>query len=167
MNTPVPPKQPVPGDDKRLERLYDYTKFHIGIYLSVAGGIATLLGSKDANFAIATLIGCRPLAYLAFGLLVLAGMCGGIVATSVTESATWDDFWSSRIFAPATVRRCSGTGEKWVAREHGFFWAALLTLAAAILIRADEPKTQSVEPVAQAQCCCARGPDAAASAANP
>jgi len=34
-------------DDKRLDRLFKYTKFHIGIYLSAGGGLVALLGSAD------------------------------------------------------------------------------------------------------------------------
>ena len=79
--------------DKRLARLYDYTKFHIGIYLSAAAGLVTLLASKDAGWVIATLIGNQYLLYAAFVSLILAGMCGGMVATSITESLTWKAFW--------------------------------------------------------------------------
>lgn len=31
-------------EDKRLERLYDYTKWHLGIYLSVAGALTAATG---------------------------------------------------------------------------------------------------------------------------
>ena len=40
------------SEDKRLDRLLDYTKFHIGVYLSAVGGmvsIAALAGNKDTN----------------------------------------------------------------------------------------------------------------------
>jgi len=52
-----------PVEDKRLERLYDYTKFHIGIYLSAAAGVAALLRSKDAGWIISTLVGNQYLLY--------------------------------------------------------------------------------------------------------
>ena len=31
-------------EDKRLDRLFEYTKFHIGIYLSAASGLVALIG---------------------------------------------------------------------------------------------------------------------------
>lgn len=127
------PRTPA-AEDKRLERLYDYTKFHIGIYLSFAGGVATLLASKDSGWVVSSLIGNQYLLYAAFALLVLAGMCGGMVATSITESKTYEEFWS-RTHYPPTISRWRGTGQDWVNREHGFFWASLLVLAASILIR--------------------------------
>jgi len=154
-------KSNVPGpasastEDKRLERLYDYTKFHIGIYLSSAAGLAALLGSKDAGWIISTLIGNQYLLYIAFFLMVLAGMCGGIVATSITECQSFNEFWSEKKHAPSTLKVWKAKGQNWVAREHGFFWASLIVLAASILIRWPGPPAAPMksEPV-ECQCCC-------------
>ena len=178
MSTPPPPptnqgqSENNPLEDKRLERLYDYTKFHIGIYLSSAAGVAALLGSKEAGWIITTLVGNEYLLYLALALLVVAGMCGGIVATSVTESPTFDYFWTTE-HCPATITCLKArwkvtrttwwdaTGKTWVGREHGFFWASLLTLALAILIRYPGPpstKAQVSDTGTQATCCCACQP---------
>jgi len=151
-------------EDKRLERLYDYTKFHIGIYLSAAGGVAALLGSKDAGWAISTLVGNQYLLYAAFAFMVLAGMCGGIVATSTTESLSFEEFWNGQ-HGPATVPSWKASGRDWVAREHGFFWASLLLLAAAVLVRypgTSVPQTPAVGVAAS--CCCACQPPPSASA---
>lgn len=148
MNTPA-------TEDKRLERIYDYTKFHIGIYLSFASGVAALLGSKEAGWFITTLIGNVYLLYASFGLLVIAGMCGGMVATSITESVSFSDFWD-KDYAPPTIPFWTGKGKTWVAREHAFFWASLLMLAASILIRWPGPPTikdAGMAPAA-ATCCC-------------
>lgn len=141
--------------DIRLARLYDYTKFHIGIYLSAAAGVATLLGSRDAGWVIATLVGNQYLLYLAFASLMLAGMCGGIVATGITESLTYKDFWTGD-HHPATFPKIEAKGKKWVAREHGFFWASLLLLAASILIRYPGPASLNNEPelAPGVPCCC-------------
>ncbi len=123
-------------EDKRLERLYDYTKFHIGIYLSAAGGVAALLASKEADWAISRLIGNPLLAYSALVLMVLAGVSGGIVATGTTESLTFQEFWTSRHHPKLIpLRIATATGEAWATREHGFFWSSLLVLALAILVR--------------------------------
>lgn len=162
---PVPAS--APDEDKRLERLYDYTKFHIGIYLSAAAGLATLLGSKDTGWIISTLIGNQYLLYFAFFLMVLAGMCGGIVATSITQCQTFNEFWSEKEHAPSTLKRWRAKGHSWVAREHGFFWASLIVLTASILIRWPGPPvvpTKS-EPV-ECQCCCKCLPAASNGAAT-
>jgi hypothetical protein len=145
--------------DDRLERLYDYTKFHIGIYRSAAGGVATLLASKDADWIISRLVGNQVLLYVAFVFLVTAGMCGGIVATSVTESLTFNDFWT-KDHHPGRLSSLRATGKTWVHREHRFFWLSLLFLAGAILIRCPWPfdKVEASENVKEAACCCACQP---------
>ncbi len=144
-----------PAEDKRLDRLYDYTKFHIGIYLSAASGLATLLGSKEAGWVISTIIGNQYLLYLAFFLMVLAGMCGAIVATSITECQTFNEFWKEKEHAPTTLKCLKGTGQCWVAREHAFFWASLLVLAASILIHWPSSPVPSIKSeLSEGQCCC-------------
>jgi hypothetical protein len=123
-----------PVDDKRLERLYDYTKFHLGIYLSVAGGLAALIGSlandKAAAFFVA-LVGSPILVGIALLLMMAAGACGGIVASSIAESKTFTEF-SDAPQGPSWLRR-GLTGRTWVALEHGFFWGSLVFLLASVL----------------------------------
>ncbi len=128
------PAQSHAGEDKRLERLYDYTKFHIGIYLSAAAGLTGLLGSivnqSNGQFLF-DLVGAPPLLALALVFMVLAGACGGVVATSITESETFDDFWT-RKQGPAWWRT-GPVGATWVAAEHICFWLSLLFSIGALL----------------------------------
>jgi hypothetical protein len=144
-----------PAEDKRLERLYDYTKFHIGIYLSAAGGIAALLASKDADWIISKFVGNHTLLYLAFVFLFIAGMCGGMVATSITESLTFDEFWI-KDHHPGKLQSLKATGKTWVHREHRFFWLSLLALAAALLVRHPWPfaKEEVIKGSTETTCCC-------------
>jgi hypothetical protein len=115
-------------------QLYDYTKFHIGIYLSAATGLATLIGSlaneKGGDFLIA-LIGSPTFLGLALLFMVLAGACGGVVATSLTESTTFEAFWKSP--QGPSWWRSGPAGGHWVAAEHFFFWISLGCLLVAIL----------------------------------
>jgi hypothetical protein len=124
-----------PTEDKRLERLYDYTKFHIGIYLSFAGGLAALIGSlandKAAAFFVA-LVGSPLLVGIALLLMMAAGACAGIVASSIAESRTFTEF-SDAPQGPSWLRR-GPTGRTWVALEHGFFWGSLIFILASILV---------------------------------
>jgi len=115
-------------DDKRLERLYDYTKFHIGIYLSAAGGLAALIstaadGTKTSY--IRSLIGAPRALGVAFAFLVFAGVAGAIVATSAIESESYVEF--SR-----TPQGAHGLkpflGATWVRIEHACFWLSLVFL---------------------------------------
>jgi hypothetical protein len=45
-------------EDKQLERLYDYTKFHIGIYLSSGGGLAALISAAAQHDKAPAFIAC-------------------------------------------------------------------------------------------------------------
>ncbi len=143
-------------DDKRLERLYDYTKFHIGIYLSAAGGVAALLGSKDAGWVVSTLIGNQYLLYASFLGLVVAGMCAGVVATGITECRTFEEFWLKPDHAPSALPNWKASGQRWVGREHQAFWLSLILLAASVLIRWPVPQHSDVP---QKQECCCRLPN--------
>jgi hypothetical protein len=120
-------------EDKQLERLYDYTKFHIGIYLSAAGGLAALISAAAAGSAersyFASLVG-SPLALAAsFGFMVAAGIAGAVVATSTIESASYKAFLIARHGAYGLN---PFSGKAWVTIEHASFWLSLLCLAIGI-----------------------------------
>jgi hypothetical protein len=136
------PKQKLPGkikptlEDKRLERLYDYTKFHIGVYLSAATGLTGLIGSiadKKAGQFLFDLVGAPPFLGLALVFMVLAGACGGVVATSITESRSFDAFWTKP--QGPSWRRDGPLGKRWVEAEHLFFWASLASMLLAVLLK--------------------------------
>ncbi len=83
-------------EDKRLDRLFEYTKFHIGIYLSAASGLVALIGlsakAEEGAFII-KLVGSPPALAISFVLMIIAGMAGGILASSTTEYEHYDDLW--------------------------------------------------------------------------
>jgi hypothetical protein len=118
------------GDDKRLDRLLDYTKFHIGIYLSIGGGLVALLGSSANIQFLDRLIGSPPALALALIFIVVAGIAGGIIASCTTQYRTFDDFWS-KCQGPHTSKLF--TGKTWVLIEHGSFWISLFLVAYSIL----------------------------------
>lgn len=117
-------------DDRRLERLYDYTKFHIGIYLSAAAGLAALISAAaditgGRQHYIAALFGAHWAVAASFVLMVFAGISGAIVATSAIESDTYQTFTLSDQgaygFKPFS-------GKTWVTIEHACFWLSLALL---------------------------------------
>lgn len=120
-------------EDKRLGRLYDYTKFHIGIYLSAAGGLAALISTaaesvgKQTYFG--TFVGKPGALAAAFALMVLAGVAGAVVATSTIESSTYKTFLASKQGAYG-IKPFSG--KTWVTIEHACFWLSLLSLGISI-----------------------------------
>jgi hypothetical protein len=144
-------------EDKRLERLFEYTKFHIGIYLSTAAGITTLLGSEKAGWFLAVLItqNNQVLLYMALGFMILAGMCGGVVASSTIEHTVFSDFWD-KPQGPRSIPFLRVNGSSWAALEHFFFWVSLLLLSVSIVwdFSGGRGKAKPLDTTNQPICCC-------------
>ncbi len=118
-------------DDARLERLYDYTKFHIGIYILAATTMITVAGSEDQSSFLDGLIK-HPWALLgAIAAMALAGAAGGIIVSSCAIARKLEEVWDRKI-GPWGWRWMSGRS---LARlEHAAFWASVLLFATAALL---------------------------------
>jgi hypothetical protein len=109
---------------KKLEILYDYTKFHIGLYLILTSAYITLATSKIGRKDALPIL--QPaLVWIAVAFFMVAGIAGGVVASSVSQSRSnsAEDFlnekigpWSTALF-PARI---------WVYVEHTAFWLGLI-----------------------------------------
>jgi hypothetical protein len=98
---------PHPIEFERLNLLYDYTKFHIGLYTTL---VAALVAARE------TIIPRAP-AYLRWTLLffLLAGAAGGVVASNVPDFSTYSDFLNTRIGPFGWKPMC---GLYWIHLEH-------------------------------------------------
>ncbi len=109
---------------KKLELLYDYTKFHIGLYLILTSAYITLATSKIGRKDALPIL--QPaLVWIAVALFMVAGIAGGVIASGIPQSRSnsADEFlkekigpWSTALF-PARV---------WVYIEHTAFWLGLI-----------------------------------------
>jgi hypothetical protein len=122
------------GDDKRLDRLLDYTKFHIGIYLAVAGGLFGIAGSiaKDGDsVAFLKELVAQPWALmLAAACMVAAGLCGGVIASCCTQCESFTALWDQPQ-GPHTKKWAKGS--TWALIEHWSFWIGAAFLAVALV----------------------------------
>jgi hypothetical protein len=119
--------------DERLERIYDYTKWHLGIYLSVAGTLTAALGflaKPEEADTLRQFLGSPKLLLTAIVLMFLAGICGGVVASSCTGCKTYEELWEDK-HGPYGIRIMPG--RYWAALEHTFFWASAGLAAYAVL----------------------------------
>jgi hypothetical protein len=124
-------------DDERLTRLLDYTKFHIGIYISAGGGLVALLASaaqaQNLGSTLEFLKGfvAQPWALaLACLLMVIAGAAGGIIASCCTQYRTFEELWSK----PQGPHTCPiFTGKTWAFIEHGSFWLSFALASYSVL----------------------------------
>jgi hypothetical protein len=112
-------------DDRRLEKVYDYTKWHIGIYLSTTGALTAGLGLLAEHPERMSLVAYPWLLVMAILFMFLAGICGAIVASSCTECRTYEELWSGK-HGPFGWKLYPG--RIWARFEHSFFWLSLLSL---------------------------------------
>jgi hypothetical protein len=107
---------------KSLELLFDYTKFHIGVYLTLTATYITLATSKVGEI-LPKLNPCA--AGFAVICFLIAGIAGGMIGSHIPEcdcaSATafmgqsLDVWW----FVTFPARR-------WAAIEHNAFWVGII-----------------------------------------
>ena len=73
---------------EQMRLLMDYTRFHIGVYITLgAAGAGTI---KAGVFCVSELLA-------GICLLVVAGMCGGVVGSSIPLFSTWSEFDRARL----------------------------------------------------------------------
>jgi hypothetical protein len=106
-------------EDARLNRLFDYTKFHIGLYTTAAGALLAAYASKDLEIFQKTLQLHPVLVEISILSMLAAGLAGGIVASSCTIFESFDRLWSSKV-GPFGLKWL--TGETWAKIEHTAFW---------------------------------------------
>lgn len=121
--TPITPQ----NDLEQLKLLFDYTKFHIGLYTSVA----TVFGGAIAARQTAGFEFSSALLMLAITFICIAGLAGGIIASSLTRWRGYSAFWSkSNRIGPFNTHWM--TVENWSFVEHTSFWLAIACAVAAI-----------------------------------
>jgi hypothetical protein len=117
---------------ENLKLLMDYTKFHIGLYITLFSAIAAVLTAANGHWLkalpAASLIGLRVGAVS----LIVAGAAGGIIGSSIPEATDWKTFRQTPL-GPAWLET-SWTYDRWAAVEHGAFWVTILVVAASLIV---------------------------------
>ena len=146
-------KAVVEADLKSVELLFEYTKFHIGLYLTLASafiGIASLKRGEDYVFNL------RPwLVVLAMLGFMVAGVAGGVIASSITQcygilgSPVPGRCANSAVFLGQFIGPWEWqplTGKWWTRIEHTSFWFGLIAAVAAFFF----PRESASRAAAQA-----------------
>jgi hypothetical protein len=101
-------------DDPRLGHLMTYTTFHIGVYISL---VTALIGAglfSEFN---------GPLIRWSIFWFLLAGVCGGVIGSSIPEHQNFESLAATKLGA-------WGYGwarlSFWTRAEHVAFWVGLL-----------------------------------------
>lgn len=124
---------------KSLEQLFDYTKFHIQVYISLTTLYAGAINSK--------LIQVQKCCAL-FGILavMVAGLAGGVIASSITQTVGGSsvDFLDKSRIGPFQWKCFSA--RKWTYVEHVSFWIGLFLIAISLIPQAVDSVAEKLFP---------------------
>jgi len=111
---------------KSLEMLFDYTKFHIGLYLTFSASYITVTTAK-IGAGQPLLIPNRGLFWCAVVAFGLAGLAGGVIASSITQTQARSskEFLSENI-GPWNCTKLFFSARVWTWIEHTSFWCGLI-----------------------------------------
>jgi len=81
--------------DDQLKQLFDYTKFHIGMYTTLVAGIIGVFATESLKRdAFGKMI---PFLEGSIVLFLIAGMFGGLVASSIPFFTSFEHFSKARL----------------------------------------------------------------------
>ena len=101
-----------------IERLYDYTRFHVGLYGSLVFGAVALIGIGD-GVALRDPSVVKAAAVAVF-CWVLAGFSGGVILGTLVEFEGDLSEFRDKDFGPGEKEWMKGAS--WEALEHVSFW---------------------------------------------
>jgi uncharacterized membrane protein YeaQ/YmgE (transglycosylase-associated protein family) len=134
VSTTVPEKDPI------VDRVYDYTKWHIALYGAVlgvlAGGVA--LGKTLPTYLLVSI-----------GFLVVAAVAAGTLASSLSRRERWEGFLQTKTFPLIPDSRNVGlTMQCWLHIQHAGIWAAILcgVIGAIVIPSSDKSSTPWPSP---------------------
>jgi hypothetical protein len=115
---PSDPNEPL--KDPIVERVYDYTKWHIAlngaVLALVAGGIAA---GQIERFP--------PLLFISVFLLIFAGIAAGTLASSLSRLEHWKGFLEKKLYPLVPDSQNEGlTVQRWMDIQHGCLWASIV-----------------------------------------
>ena len=144
---PEPTQSPY---DEQLKLLFEYTKFHIGLYTGLVTLFIGVLAFGGDQIP-ADLFWCAKLSIV---FIAFAGMCGGVVVSNIPEHQDFDNYWkceSLPLSSLPLLKRVEFKTKDWATAEHVFFWMAILVVVVPVLL-ADSSTWN--EPRSDAPSCC-------------
>lgn len=112
--------------DEQLKQLFDYTKFHIGMYTTLVAAIIGVFANSSLNTQYSNLIPFVKVTVILFGI---AGAAGGLVASSIPFFTSFDAFSKAKL-GPWSLQIIPSVWCMHV--EHTAFWVGCLTIIAGL-----------------------------------
>lgn len=118
-------------DLEKIEMVYDYAKFHIGLYASVIAASIAIGKIQGGETSPDSLL--KVLAMVGVGCVLAAGACGAMVAVKTPDllHKSYIDFKTTRLTA---LNAITMRVENWLSWEHKLFWTGLVLILATTLI---------------------------------
>jgi hypothetical protein len=118
-------------DLDKIKMVYDYAKFHIGLYASVIAASIAIGKIQGGETSPGSLL--KVLAMVGVGCVLAAGACGAMVAVNTPDllHKRYNEFKSTKLTA---LTKITMRVENWLSWEHRLFWAGLLLILATTLI---------------------------------
>ena len=111
---------------EQLDRLLGYAKFDLGLYVTVAIILLIAISFEPTVFKFH-----RGFLSLAVGLVGLAGLAAGTIASRCADFTSRRELWAARI---GPFGWCCLTGEYWAYLQHTCFALALLAAVLSVLM---------------------------------
>ena len=108
--------------DDRLKTLFEYTKFHIGIYITIGTAIVGALAFEAANPDFSLGDPARIGLQVSILFQGLAGLGGGIIAGNLVSFTSFETFHETPIY-------WGKIPQFWERVEHWSFWASIIIAA--------------------------------------
>jgi hypothetical protein len=104
-------------DPEQVKVLYDYSKFHIGLYSALIGVLLAVarLGVPSTSPINAAVKHCL---YLTVAFFIVAAMAGGTIASTISQDSA--SVINDKRIGPVGLRLCKA--RTWAAIEHNAFW---------------------------------------------
>lgn len=80
--------------DDRLKQLFDYTKFHIGMYTTLSAVIIGVFAHEELSAKYHNFL---PYIQISVGMFFIAGAAGGLVASSIPFYDSFKEFSESKL----------------------------------------------------------------------
>jgi hypothetical protein len=125
--------------DQQLNLLMTYTTFHIGLYVSLVTALLSFLTFSPKSIR----RNLYPYMVVTLVCFVLAGMLGGIIASTIPRYDTYAKFENVKL-GPLWADEILGDFKAVAAWEHMFFWIGILFTAGGIVWHS-WPKTKGSE----------------------
>ena len=110
-------------EDHRLSTLFDYTKFHIGLYATLITGLFAVVAFVESHKRdLAGLVQLLPYAKWTACLILIAGAAGGAIASNIPNFREFESFSRAKleVFGIRFLRY-----SQLAHVEHLAFWSAI------------------------------------------